>query len=297
MITRPPAARMGREARLGREALGYAPPKTYEDLRAVLASGSVRLPKRLRQVAVFLWQHPGEMALGTVSSIAEKANVQPSTMVRFAQNLGYSGFSDLQDVFKSYLKESWPEQRERATLAEDIRATEDENMHLVAGLVEASMQSLSRALDSIDPAKFAALVKALAKANVIYLVGSKRAFPVTTYMSLAMSQLAITNILIDNVGSNAFAQIGCSTARDAVLAVSFSPYNSITPELAAAAVQRGTPVVSITDSTFSPLVEQSVAWIEVVERDFGGFRSIAATIAVGMALVLAIAKGRQPSRK
>lgn len=297
MITRPPAARMGREARLGREALGYAPPKTYEDLRAVLASGSVRLPKRLRQVAVFLWQHPGEMALGTVSSIAEKANVQPSTMVRFAQNLGYSGFSDLQDVFKSYLKESWPEQRERATLAEDIRATEDENMHLVAGLVEASMQSLSRALDSIDRAKFAALVKALAKANVIYLVGSKRAFPVTTYMSLAMSQLAITNILIDNVGSNAFAQIGCSTSRDAVLAVSFSPYNSITPELAAAAVQRGTPVVSITDSTFSPLVEQSVAWIEVVERDFGGFRSIAATIAVGMALVLAIAKGRQPSRK
>jgi DNA-binding MurR/RpiR family transcriptional regulator len=280
-----------------REALGYGLPKTYEDLRAVLASGSVRLPKRLRQVAVYLWQHPSEVALGTVTSVAENAGVQPSTMVRFAQNLGYSGFSDLQDVFKSYVKESWPEPRERLSVADGGRAINDPNFHLVAGLVDASVQSLLRVTESVDRARFAAVVKALARANAIYLVGSKRAFPVTMYMSLALSQLGIGNILVDNVGSTAFGQIGCTTKRDAVLAVSFSPYNSITPELAATAAQRGTPLLSITDSAFSPLVPLSDAWIEVMESEFGGFRSMAATIAVGMAVVLAVAKARQSSGK
>lgn len=290
MAIRAPASRRDREA------LGYGLPKTYEDLRAVLASGSVRLPKRLRQVAVFMWQHPSEVALGTVTSVAEQAGVQPSTMVRFAQSLGYSGFSDLQDVFKSYVKEGWPETRERvATLG--TQAAKDPNFHLVSGLVDASMQSLARVTNSIDRVRFAAAVKTLGKANVIYLVGSKRAFPVTMYMSLALSQLGIANILVDNVGSTAFGQIGCTTPRDAVLAVSFSPYNSITPELAAAAAQRGTPLVSITDSAFSPLVKLSTAWIEVVESEFGGFRSVAATIAVGMAVVLAVAKGRNAGAK
>ena len=84
-------------------ALGYSRPGSYEELRAVLSSGTARLPKKLRQVAIHLWQHPTAVALGTVTSVAGEAGVQPSTLVRFAQAFGYSGFSDLQDVFKAYL--------------------------------------------------------------------------------------------------------------------------------------------------------------------------------------------------
>jgi DNA-binding MurR/RpiR family transcriptional regulator len=87
-----------------RAALGYSKPETYEELRAVLSSGTVRLPKKLRQVAIYLWQHPSEVALGTVTTLARQAGVQPSTMVRFAQTFGYSGFSDFQDVFKTYVQ-------------------------------------------------------------------------------------------------------------------------------------------------------------------------------------------------
>ena len=81
-------------------ALGYSRPGSYEELRAVLSSGTARLPKKLRQVAIHLWQHPTAVALGTVTSVAREAGVQPSTLVRFAQAFGYSGFSDLQEVFK-----------------------------------------------------------------------------------------------------------------------------------------------------------------------------------------------------
>ena len=52
-------------------------------------------------------------------------------------------------------------------------------------------------------------------------------------------------------------------------------------------------VVAITDSPLSPLAPLSEAWLEINESEFGGFRSLAATMAVGMALVLAVAQRRQ----
>ena len=81
---------------------------TYEELRAVLSSGTIHFPKRLRQVAIFLWQHPGDVALGTIVQVAEQAGVQPSTLVRFAQIFGYAGFSDFQGLFKEHVKGPGP---------------------------------------------------------------------------------------------------------------------------------------------------------------------------------------------
>lgn len=271
----------------GRAALGYARPRTYEELRAVLSSGTVHFPKRLRQVAIFLWQHPGEVALGTSSEVAAQAGVQPSTLVRFAQSFGFAGFSEFQELFKEHIKGSWPEAR-----GADRPAETSADLHFVDGLVAASQQSLARIGERFDREAFERMAAILAGADLIYVIGSKRAFPVTAYVSLTLSQQGVRNVLVDNVGSNAFDQVGCVRAGDAVLAVSFSPYNSITPELVAAARERTERVAAITDSTFSPLVGLSAASIEVVESDFAGFRSLAATLAVGMALVHAVAMRR-----
>ena len=271
-----------------RSTLGYTKPKTYEDLRAVLSSGTIHFPKRLRQVAIFLWQHPGNVALGTISQVAEQAGVQPSTLVRFAQIFGYAGFSDFQELFKEHMKGSWQEGRSR----DEGPAGEDENLHFVNGLVAASQASLGRVGEGFDAAGFRRMIELLAGADLLYIVGSKRAFPVTAYVSLALSQQGIRNVLVDNVGSTAFDQINCARPDDAVLAVSFSPYNSITPDLVASARERNARIASITDSTFSPLVKLSDVWIEVIESDFAGFRSLAATLAVGMALVHGVAARR-----
>lgn len=271
--------------------LGYTKPRTYEELRAVLSSGTVHFPKRLRQVAIFLWQHPSDVALGTIAQVAEQAGVQPSTLVRFAQIFGYAGFSDFQGLFKEHVKGSWPEGRARD--GQQRAATEpNANLHFLNGMVGASQASLGRIDNSFDIESFERMVDLLASADLIYVIGSKRAFPVTTYLSLTLSQQGVRNVLVDNVGSTALDLIGCIGKRDAVLAVSFSPYNSITPDLVAVAHERNAHIVTITDSTFSPLVKLSDTWLEVVEQDFAGFRSLAASLAVGMALVHAVVARR-----
>jgi DNA-binding MurR/RpiR family transcriptional regulator len=276
----------------GRSALGYTKPRTYEELRAVLSSGTVHFPRRLRQVAIFLWQHPSEVALGTISQVAEQAAVQPSTLVRFAQILGYSGFSDFQAVVKEHFKGSWPEGRGRDGAERPGPVEADGKLRFLNGMVAASQASLSRLHEGFDVAAFERMIDLLSASDLIYVIGSKRAFPVTTYISLTLSQQGVRNVLVDNVGSTALDQVGCVGRGDAVLAVSFSPYNSITPDLVAVAHERGARVVTITDSAFSPLIALSDAWVEVVESDFAGFRSLAASLAVGIAVVHGVAARR-----
>ena len=267
-------------------ALGYSRPGSYEELRAVLSSGTARLPKKLRQVAIHLWQHPTAVALGTVTSVAGEAGVQPSTLVRFAQAFGYSGFSDLQEVFKAHLagggrsRDRW----ESASSSEAAR--------LVDGFIGSSTAALAGVRDRLDLAQFEMMSETLAAADLIYIIGSKRAFSLVSYVSLALANLGVRNLALDNVGSTAFELLRCAATSDAVLAVSFTPYNSITPELAASAAQRGVPIVSLTDSAFSPLVPVSKAYVEVIEESFSGFKSLSATLAVAMALVLRVEQRR-----
>ena len=72
-------------------------------------------------MAAFALENPDEIALGTAASIAAQASVQPSTLIRFAKRLGYSGFSDLQDVFRSELRSNWPDYRERLARVQAAR--------------------------------------------------------------------------------------------------------------------------------------------------------------------------------
>jgi DNA-binding MurR/RpiR family transcriptional regulator len=243
-------------------------------------------------VAIFLWQHPAAVALGNVTSVATSAGVQPSTLVRFAQAFGYSGFSELQDVFKAHLADGGRE-RESAALREEG----GEAARLVDGFLSASATSLAHVRERLDLKRFEEVARTLADAEILYLVGSKRAFALVSYVSLALSNLGLRNFAIDNVGSTAFEVLRGATPADALLAVSFTPYNSVTPELAAAAAQVGVPIVSLTDSAFSPLAPLSSAYIEVVEESFSGFKSLSATLAVAMALVLRVSqlRGEQPA--
>ncbi|MCP6198938.1 hypothetical protein NL445_28300, partial [Klebsiella pneumoniae] len=85
---------------------------------------------------IFLWQHPGDVALGTIVQIAEKAGVQPSTLVRFAQIFGYAGFAEFQKLFKEHIKGSWPDGHSRRP--------EGIDSDFLSGMVAASQASLGR---------------------------------------------------------------------------------------------------------------------------------------------------------
>jgi DNA-binding MurR/RpiR family transcriptional regulator len=267
-------------------------PEDYEGLKALLSTRHDALPKRLKQIATFALEHPEEVAFGTVAGIADHAGVQPSTLIRFAKTLGYEGFSHLQQVFRDRLRERFPDYRERLR---GLRESEGEHIHaasLLDGFADAAAISLDRMRESVRPEELSRAIDCLAKAETIYLLGARRVFPVSAYCAYAFGKLGIRAVLIDHVAQLGPEQMSTATRRDAVLAISFTPYAPVTADLAALAARISIPVVAITDSAFSPLVKSADVWIEVAEADFGAFRSLSASFALAMALTVGTAERR-----
>jgi DNA-binding MurR/RpiR family transcriptional regulator len=274
-----------------------AAPREFAALRALIVARAQKLPRRLTQVASYALENPDEIAFGTAAGIAQRAGVQPSTLVRFAQSLGYQGFSDLQEVFRSRLRERVPSYDERLKQLQLHGHSASEVGVLLDGFSQAAARSIADFRHSLDPQVIDRAADLMAGAETIYLAGLRRSFPITSYMAYAMGKLGVRNILVDGVAGLGAEQISFISARDAMLAISFTPYASETVALAAAAKEKGATIVSVTDSIFSPIAPIADIWLEVVEANFEGFRSMAATMALAMTLSVAVAGKRREKPK
>lgn len=268
-------------------------PQDFEALKAAILERKAELPKRLRQVAAYALDNPDEIAFGTAASIATSAEVQPSTLVRFAQHFGFEGFSSLQQIFRARLRERTPgyEDRLKALSANDHSKLESGS--IFNGFVAAAHRSLDNIASSVDPEAFERAVDILAKADTIYLIAKRRSYPISSYMAYAFGKLKVKYQLVGTAAGIDEDMLAMATKDDAAFAVSFSPYASESAAQARLLAERKVPVVSLTDSAFSPLAESSKVWFELVEADHAGFRSLSASMAFAMALTVAIAEKRQ----
>ena len=269
-----------------------SPPRDFAALKALIAERAQALPKRLTQIASVALENPDEIAFGTVSSIAEQAEVQPSALVRFAQALGYQGFSDMQEIFRSRLRDRILNYDERLQQLRQHAPDASKPNVIFHGFCAASARSIAALQEKLDPASLDTAVERLAAAETIYLIGLRRSFPIASYMAYALGKLGVRTMLVDAVGGLAAEQMTFASPGDAVLAISFTPYASETVTLARAAAETGVPVIAITDSPFSPLAQVAGLWIEISEANFEGFRSMAATLTLAMTLTVAIAERR-----
>lgn len=271
-------------------------PRDFDSLRSVIIERKVSMPKRLAQVAAYALSNPDEMAFGTAASIATAADVQPSTLVRLAHHLGYEGFSDLQNVFRARLRDRTLSYEERL-LSLEAGPASNSDTELLSGFLTAASQSVARLASTIDGEIFSRSVELLARAETIYLVAKRRSYPLTAHMAYALGKLGIRHQIIASPNGIDAEMTQFATAKDAVIAASFAPYAAESLTQAQELAARGVPIVAITDSVFSPLAASATHWFEVSEADYAGFRSLSASMALAMALPVAIAEKRRSLKR
>ncbi|WIY54010.1 MurR/RpiR family transcriptional regulator [Devosia sp. YIM 151766] len=265
----------------------------FDSLRTAILERKSTLPKRLVQVAAYALDHPDEIAFGTAASIANAAGVQPSTLVRFAQSFGFEGFSGLQQIFRARLRErtSTYEDRLRKLAAEGVEA--EESAAIFNSFVAAAHASLDALASAIDPDAFERAAEILARAETIYLIAKRRAFPIAAYMAYAFGKLKVRCQLVGTEAGIDDDLLAMAGPKDAGFAVSFSPYAPESAMQARTLAGNGIPLVALTDSALSPLAECADVWFELVEADHAGFRSLSASMAFAMALTVSVAEKRQ----
>ncbi|MHB2263788.1 MurR/RpiR family transcriptional regulator [Aliihoeflea sp. PC F10.4] len=248
-----------------------------------LAAESEGLPKRLRQCADLVARAPERIAVSTVAELAQVAEVPPSALVRFCQVFGFSGFSEMQRLFRDIYA---PRRPDYPTRIETLRAQgQDSPAGLLAEFVEAGRHSLANLAEKIDAAALETAVETMARCGTLHIAGFRRAFPVASYMAYMLEKMEIPSMMHGSVG-----QIDTHHALrsgDALLAVTFAPYTPATIELAEEARRRGLPVVAITDTLTSPLRRLDCTILTVNEVDVGAFRPLAATLSLATALAVA----------
>lgn len=268
-------------------------PRDFEALRALILDRRESLPKRIAQVAAYALDNPDEIAFGTAASIATSAGVQPSTLIRFAQHLGYDGFTSLQQVFRERLRERTTSYEERLTVVRGDADDGTSNRRIVDGFLAAASKSLDVMSRNLDDETLDRAIDILNGAETIYILARRRSYPVASYIAYALGKLGVRSQLIESASGLSPEIISFASSRDAVIAISFSPYASATVEEARVLSANNVPVIAITDSAFSPLAQFAKVWFEVAEADFGGFRSLAATMALAMGLTVGVAELRR----
>jgi DNA-binding MurR/RpiR family transcriptional regulator len=223
-----------------------------------------------------------------VADLAAGADVPPSALMRFCRLMGFSGFSEMQRLFRDAYAPGWPDY---ATRLQNLRDTGSGSPSaLVAEFVEAGQLSLQALAKSLDEVALAQAVGVLAGAGMIHVVGLRRAFPVAAYLAYVFEKMKVPAMLHDGVGK--FDHRFALRPGDAVLAITFAPYSEETLALAADACARGLPVVAVTDRLTSPLARLADAVLTVPEVDFGAFRSLSATLVLALALAVAVGSAR-----
>ncbi|MBY3236711.1 MurR/RpiR family transcriptional regulator [Rhizobium laguerreae] len=271
-------------------------PRDFESLRSTIIERKASMPKRLAQVAAFALGNPDEIAFGTTASIAAASDVQPSTLVRLAHHLGYGGFSDLQSIFRERLRDRTLSYEERLVTLEQSSG-DDEDANLLSGFIAAANQSVNRLAATVQSDTFTKAVNILASAETIYLIAKRRSYPLTAHMTYAFSKLNIRHQIVASPNGVDPEMVQFATPKDAAIAASFSPYAADSLSQSQELADRGVPVIAITDSAFSPLAACATHWFEVAEADFAGFRSLSASMALTMALPVAIAERRRKDQQ
>jgi DNA-binding MurR/RpiR family transcriptional regulator len=267
-----------------------AAPATVEDFRNRLIAVSDTLPKRLRQCADYLAMNTDKIAVSTVAELSQQAGVQPSAFMRFCQLLGFSGYSEVQKIFRQDYNQRWPNY---STRLDALRSETAGNPYaLLAEFVETGRASLDSLSATVDASALQLAVDILVAAPTIHLIGLKRAFPISYYLAYAFGKMSVPAMLHDRVGDLDQTQI--MRPSDALIAISYAPYTQNTLEAATLAADRGIKVVAITDALNSPLQRVGDATLLVREVDMGDFRALSASFA--LAITLATAVGARRSR-
>lgn len=264
--------------------------ETFDALRSRLNARYEDLSPHLQRIALYSLEDPKRFALDTIASIATKTQVQPSTVIRFAKEFDYDGFSQMQRVFKLRLIEGVPDYRERVYEREHtgVAILEEDPKEVLSEFVDASIDALKSLRNDIDGAALKTAVNILASADHVFIAGQRRAFPIAAYVTYSLTRLERRNTFLDFAGGMASQQAATLTSRDVLVAISFAEYFKPVVDIVRDVHIRGVPVVAITDTTDSPLSKNSAIAFHVEDNNAHRFRPIAGAIGLVQTLMILV---------
>lgn len=244
-----------------------SPPRTVEALRALTVrvgrgDALISMGGKAHSVLARLVERPEEVAVRTITELAESLDVNASTLTRLATRLGYAGFVDFQTVFRdglaSHHRHFYSEQAGRlvAHASERSQSGPGSERPEIATMVQIAKDSIANiegflAQLSADELKQAA--RLLATAPRVRIHGLRQFSALANFLSYGLAMVRGDVALLDPHGLGVAEGLAQLQPGDLVVVTSVEPYTRSIAEAAAAAAAAGMVVIAITDNRASPL--------------------------------------------
>jgi DNA-binding MurR/RpiR family transcriptional regulator len=261
-------------------------------LRERIARSYPELSPQLRSIAEFSVANIDVMAVETAQNLAKRMDVPPSSLVRFAQALGYRGFNEMKHDFREHLMYRLGEAREREAIREQ---TATGAIAVLDALLSDSRRDLDRFAKELDRKQFDRAVLELAAAEDLAIVAQHASYALAVLFQQTLLALGRSCDLLDDRAGLLLQQVEFLRRDTVLLALSFPPYQPTVVRAAKLHRDLGRSVVGITDTLLSPLAKAGQITLEVPQRTPTTAQPVAGAACLLQALAIAIGEQRKLS--
>lgn len=242
--------------------------------------GETRLGPKAKRVHHVLATQPSFASYATSAEVADRAEVNGATVVRFAQSLGFAGWPQFQAEFRStYVTRRYETQFSAPTSgpASNIAAT-----------LARDAENLSSCLHSIDFTEAEAIVEAIHRARRTNVIATgTHGLPGQALAAIAASRGY--DIDFEDRGGAALANVlGRITADDCVVAFSFWQHYKQTVAALRFSRRVGATTCVITDTRHSPAAQLADHVLVVPAEGGSSFPSMTAAMSLAYGLSAAL---------
>ena len=256
------------------------------DILNVIQENMHTFSKGQKRIANFILESYDKAAFMTASRLGKRVGVSESTVVRFAAELGYDGYPDMQRSLQKMI-------RNRLTSVQRIEVANDRigDQDLVSMVLQSDVEKIRQTLEELDRESFNHAVDAIVSAKKIYIIGVRSSASIATFLSFYF------NLIFDNVvkvSANTASEVFESLLRvgegDVVIGVSFPRYSSRTVHAMNFARDRGATTIAITDSEASPLAPICTYTLKARSDMVSFVDSLVAPLSLVNALLVAVSR-------
>ncbi|QQY80649.1 RpiR family transcriptional regulator [Keratinibaculum paraultunense] len=222
----------------------------YADIIKIIQNNFNTLSKGQKLIAEYIMNNYDKAAFMTAAKLGETVGVSESTVVRFANTLGYDGYKELQKELQELI-------RNKLTTVQRISLSKDfsDYENTIKQVIKKDIDNIEKTLKEIDYHAFKEAVEITLEADNIYILGLRSSSFLAGYLGFYLNFL-LDNVKVISFGPNdIFEQLLRSTKDDVIIGISYPRYSKRTLEALNYGKEKGCKIIGITDSLVSPAAQ------------------------------------------
>lgn len=240
--------------------------------------------KSQKKIAKFIMEQYDKAAFMTAQKLGNEVGVSESTVVRFANTLGYEGFPELQEDLREIAKNKLTTLQRYELMLEKLG-----NKDILSKVINSDISNLKSTLEQIDKEDFDIAVETILHSDKIYVLGVRSSSSLASFFGFYL------NLLFENVklvsstsASEMFEQILKVKEGDVVIGITFPRYSRRTVKALEYAKSQGASIIGITDTPQSPITHCSDISLYAKSSMVSFVDSLVAPLSLINALIVAI---------